>query len=57
MVQPLSKHCRVYAVDLRCHGDSGRPAWVSPDQSTQNWKPCWDIGKALDTYVYPLTVQ
>ncbi|KAK9824941.1 hypothetical protein WJX74_008906 [Apatococcus lobatus] len=24
---PLSKHCRVYALDLRCHGESGRPAW------------------------------
>ena len=28
--QPLAKTCRVYSLDLRFHGDSGRPTWVRP---------------------------
>ena len=28
--QVLGRNCRVYALDLRFHGDSGRPTWVPP---------------------------
>ena len=28
MLQEIGKHCRVYAPDLRFHGDSDKPKWV-----------------------------
>lgn len=28
MLQDIGKHCRVYAPDLRFHGDSDKPKWV-----------------------------